>query len=307
MKHVPVLLKEVLEVMVPVDGGRYFDGTLGDGGHAMAILDACSPSGELAGCDLDRDALTRVSQALTPFHPRTHLFHANYASIDDICDRLGWVSLDGVLVDLGMSSGELDDEARGFSFQGQGPLDMRYDRDGGLSAHDVVNAYDEELLAGIIREYGEERFARRIARRIVESRPVKTTQELADIVGRAIPRRFWPARIHPATRTFQAIRLEVNAELDNLKTFLPKASALLAEGGVLAVISFHSLEDRIVKRFFAGHTATLLHRPGLPLQREAPVVPLRRITKKPVLACDEEVRCNPRARSAKLRAARRVS
>ena len=307
MEHVPVLLKEVLEVMEPADGGKYFDGTLGDGGHATAILDACSPSGELAGCDLDRGAVERVSRALTPFHSRAHLFNANYTAIDDICDRLGWDRLDGILVDLGMSSVELDDESRGFSFLGEGPLDMRYSLDQDLSAHRVVNAYDEESLAGIIREYGEERFARRIARRIVESRPVDTTQELAGIVSRAIPRRFWPPRIHPATRTFQAIRMEVNAELDNLKEFLPKAAALLAEGGVLAVISFHSLEDRIVKQFIAGPAAALLHRPGLPLQREAPVVPLQRITKKPVLACDEEVRLNPRARSAKLRAARRVS
>ncbi len=294
-------------MMKPVDGGKYFDGTLGDGGHATAILDACSPSGELAGCDLDGGAVERSSKTLAPFHVRAHLFNANYTAIDDICEGLGWPGLDGVLVDLGVSSVELNDETRGFSFLGEGPLDMRYSLNQDLSAFDVVNAYDGEILEGIIRDYGEERFARRIARRIVESRPVNTTQALADIVCRAIPRRYWPARIHPATRTFQAIRMEVNAELDNLKEFLPKAAALLAEGGVLTVISFHSLEDRIVKQFFAGPAATLLHRPGLPLQQEAPVAPLHRITKKPVMACDEEVRLNPRARSAKLRAARRAS
>jgi 16S rRNA (cytosine1402-N4)-methyltransferase len=307
MKHVPVLLKEVLEVMKPADGGRYFDGTLGDGGHAGAVLDACSPSGELAGCDLDRGAVEKVSAALARFQPRTHLFTANYTDIDQICSRLGWERLDGVLVDLGMSSIELDDEARGFSFLGDGPLDMRFNPDQDLCAHHVVNAYDGETLEGILRDYGEERFARRIARRIVESRPVETTRGLADIVGRAIPRRFWPARIHPATRTFQAIRMEVNSELDNLREFLPKAASLLAESGVLAVISFHSLEDRIVKQFFAGTSAALLYRRGLPLQREAPAAPLKRITKKPILATEEEVRMNPRARSARLRAARRVS
>lgn len=307
MKHVPVLLKEVLEVMKPSDGGKYFDGTLGDGGHAAAILETCSPSGELAGCDLDRIAVGRASHELAPFHPRAHLFNANYTAIGDICASLGWMSLDGVLVDLGVSSMELDDAARGFSFLEDGPLDMRFSLDQDLSAHDVVNGYGEGTLTDIIRDYGEERFARRIARRIVESRPVGTTRELADIVGRAIPRKFWPSRIHPATRTFQAIRMEVNAELDNLKTFLPKAASLLTEGGVLAVISFHSLEDRIVKQFFAGPSTALLCRPGLPLQREAPAAPLRRITKRPVTACEEEVRLNPRARSAKLRAGRRVS
>lgn len=305
--HVPVLLKEVLEVMKPSDGGKYFDGTLGDGGHARAILDACAPSGELAACDLDRGSVERVSRSLSTYHPRAHLFTANYTAIDEICSSLGWVQLDGVLLDLGMSSIELDDETRGFSFQADGPLDMRYSRDQGLSAHDVVNAYGEGDLAAIIRTLGEERFARRIARRIVESRPVETTKELADIVCRAIPRRFWPRRIHPATRTFQAIRMEVNAELDNLREFLPKAAALLAEGGTLAVISFHSLEDRIVKQFFAGPSAALLNRPGLPVQREAPDGPLRRVTKRPVMPCDEEIRVNPRSRSARLRAARRAS
>ncbi|HXK48705.1 MAG TPA: 16S rRNA (cytosine(1402)-N(4))-methyltransferase RsmH [Deltaproteobacteria bacterium] len=307
MEHVPVLLKEVLEVMKPVDGGRYFDGTLGNGGHAGAVLEACSPSGELAGCDLDHGAVERVSQTLKRFHPRAHLFTANFTDIDRICGGLGWESLDGVLVDLGMSSIELDDASRGFSFTGEGPLDMRYSPAQGLTAFEVVNTYDEETLGRIIREYGEERFSRRIARRIVESRPLDTTHSLANVVCRAIPRKFWPERIHPATRTFQAIRMEVNAELDNLKEFLPKAASLLADGGVLAVISFHSLEDRIVKQFFAGPTAALLYRRGLPLQREAPAEPFRRITKKPITACDEEIRLNPRARSAKLRAARRAS
>jgi 16S rRNA (cytosine1402-N4)-methyltransferase len=307
MEHVPVLLKEVLTVMQPKDGGRYFDGTLGDGGHATAVLEACAPSGELAGCDLDRDAVARVSRAMEPMGGRAHLFTANYSDIDRICSGLGWDRLDGVLVDLGMSSIELDDAARGFSFLADGPLDMRYDRGQALRAYDVVNTYGLEELAGIIRTYGEERFARRIARRIVESRPVEGTAGLAEIVARAIPRRFWPERIHPATRTFQAIRMEVNAELDNLRTFLPKAASLPPEGGVLAVISFPALEDRIVTRCFAGPSAALLYRRGLPLQREAPAEHLERITRKPLVASEEEIRSNPRARSARLRAARRLA
>lgn len=307
MEHVPVLLKEVLEVMKPRNGGRYFDGTIGGGGHAAAVLEASSPSGELAGCDLDRTAIEQASTLLSGYKDRFHLFQANYTEITTICTRLGWKALDGVLVDLGMSSIGLDDATRGFSFLTEGPLDMRYCLDQDLSAADVVNTYSEEALAGIIRQYGEERFARRIARNIVQRRPVSSTKALADIVSSAIPRRFWPQRIHPATRTFQAIRMEVNAELDSLKEFLPKAASLLAEGGVLAVISFHSLEDRIVKQFFAGSSAALLHRRGLPLQREAPAVDFERITRKPVSAGDDEIMVNPRSRSARLRAARRIS
>lgn len=307
MVHVPVLLKEVIELMAPFDGGRYFDGTLGDGGHASAILEASSPSGELAGCDVDREAVERAGRSLGRYAGRAHLFVGSYTSIDRITSGLGWEGLDGILVDLGVSSRDLLDAQRGFSFTLDGPLDMRYDRSRGVTAHEVVNRYDERELARIIREYGEERFAKRIARRIVEARPIETTATLASVVSEAIPRSSWPRKIHPATKTFQAVRMEVNAELENLSEFLPKAASLLNPGGVLAVISFHSLEDRIVKRFMSPEAGRPFHGRRPPVQPDAAGFALERVTKKPVTASPGEIAANPRARSAKLRAARRVA
>jgi 16S rRNA (cytosine1402-N4)-methyltransferase len=211
------------------------------------------------------------------------------------------------VLDLGMSSTALDDPDRGFSFLREGPLDMRYSSENPLDAHAVVNTYEEDRLAAIIREYGEERFAKRIARRIVQSRPVETTTRLADIVGEAIPRRYWPVKIHPATRTFQAIRMEVNQEIESLSAFLPKASTLLGIGGVMAIISFHSLEDRIVKRFFSGAPAEFVFPRGLPPAEERTGPRLERVTRKPIGPSPEEMEENPRSRSARLRAARRIS
>jgi len=291
---------------MPHDGGRYFDGTLGYGGHARAILEKSSPTGELAGTDLDRAAIVRLSAELAHYAGRVHLFQGNYTEIDRICTMLGWESLDGIVLDLGMSSTALDDPDRGFSFLREGPLDMRFSPENPLTASIVVNSYEEGRLASIIREYGEERFAKRIARRIVQSRPIEKTTRLADIVSSAIPRRFWPAKIHPATRTFQAIRMEVNQEIENLSAFLPKASNLLDIGGVMAIISFHSLEDRIVKRFFSGAPEEFVYPRGLPAPEEAGPK-LERVTRKPIIPSPEEIEENPRSRSARLRAARRVS
>ena len=291
----------------PHSGGKYFDGTLGGGGHAEAILGASSPTGELVACDLDQKAVSLASNSLAQYGKRCHIFCANYTEIDSICAELEWEYLDGIVLDLGMSSIELDEAERGFSFGAEGPLDMRYNSEQILDAYAVINTYGEDTLSRIIYTLGEERFARRITRRLVESRPLLTTKALAEVISKAIPRKFWPKRIHPATRTFQAIRMEVNSELDNLKEFLPKAAALLSENGVMAIISFHSLEDRIVKQFFTGSPTALLSRRGLPLPQESPAVFFQRITKKPVIASDEEIRMNPRARSAHLRAARRAA
>jgi 16S rRNA (cytosine1402-N4)-methyltransferase len=304
MRHVTVLLKEVVQVIAPRDGGKYFDGTLGGGGHARAILEASAPLGMLAGTDLDGDAVSRLSETFKPFGERVRLFNGNYTSIETICRNLGWDSLSGIVLDLGASSFQLDMPDKGFSFSKDAPLDMRFDAGAELSAYDVVNGYDEEELSRVIWEYGEERFSRRIAGKIASSRPVKTTTELAGIIAAAIPRKFWPANIHPATRTFQAIRIEVNGELQNLKGFLPKAAALLEPGGVMAVISFHSLEDRIVKRFFAGPVPDVSAR-GIPVRIESDEPVMERVTKKPVLPTPGEIEANPRSRSAKLRAARR--
>jgi 16S rRNA (cytosine1402-N4)-methyltransferase len=304
MQHVTVLLKEVVKVIAPRDGGRYFDGTLGGGGHAHAILEASAPSGMLAGTDLDSDTVPRLEEAFKPFGSRFHFFNGNYTSIDTVCTELGWDNLSGIVLDLGVSSFQLDAAEKGFSFSKDAPLDMRFRSDAELSAYQVVNYYDEEELARVIWEFGEERFSRRIARKIAKNRPVETTTALAGLIAAAIPRKFWPANIHPATKTFQAVRIEVNRELDSLREFLPKASALLEPGGVMAVISFHSLEDRIVKRFFAGPQADVSTR-GLPVLIKTDLSLMERITKKPILPTPGEIESNPRARSARLRAARR--
>lgn len=288
---------------MPRDGGRYFDGTLGYGGHARSILEKSSPTGLLAGTDLDEQAVSRLTDDLARFRGRIHLFQGNYTEIDRVCAMLGWENLDGILLDLGMSSAALDDPARGFSFLKEGPLDMRFSSTAALTAETVVNTYEEADLASVIKEYGEERFARRIARRIVESRPLATTTELASVVSSAIPRRFHPQHIHPATKTFQSLRMEVNREIENLTSFLPKAASLLRPGGVIAVISFHSLEDRIVKRFLSGAPDAFVFPRGLPVPETA--WKFERITRKPITPSEEEIRDNPRSRSARLRAARR--
>lgn len=307
MEHVSVLPREVMEVLKPHDGGRYFDGTIGGGGHARTILELCGPSGHLAGTDLDTPTLERVRTDLGDYASRTHLFNDNFAAIDRVCLLLGWDSLDGILVDLGMSSIALDDPSRGLSFSKDGPLDMRFSPEAPLTAHEVVNEYPVQELTRIIRTFGEERWAARIAQIIVRSRPLNSTSELADTVARAIPRSKWPDHIHPATRTFQAIRMEVNHELESLETFLPKAAALLNVGGTMAVISFHSLEDRMVKRFFAGNPETKLATRRMPIELDTGKPKLEPVTRKPILATPEEIAANPRSRSARLRAARRVA
>lgn len=304
MQHVTVLLREVIGVLKPKDGGRYFDGTLGGGGHAKAILEASAPGGKLAGTDLDPGAIAMLKSEFCPYRDRVHLFHANFTAVDTICATLGWGSLSGIVLDLGLSSLLLDDPDRGFAFSKEGRLDMRFSPQAPLSAYEVVNIYSEEMLVHILQTYGEERFAPRIARAIVNSRPIETTTALAACIGAAIPRRFWPKRIHPATRTFQAIRMEVNAEIDNLEAFLPKAASLLEPEGVMAIVSFHSLEDRIVKHFFAGTRVPMHHPvPCMSDSRQEPI--LERIFKQPVTPSPAEIRDNPRARSARLRAARR--
>lgn len=292
---------------MPRDGGRYFDGTLGGGGHAQAILEKSAPSGALAGTDLDGNTIAELSVKLARFGDRLHLYNTNFTEIDKVCIMLGWEYFDGILLDLGMSSGALDDADRGFSFMRKGPLDMRFSDKGELDACTVVNTYDEARLKEIIRKYGEERFASRIARRIVDARPLETTTDLVEVVRVAVPRRYWPKKIHVATKTFQSIRMEVNKEIENLEDFLPKASSLLNIGGILAVISYHSLEDRIVKRFFSGTTHTNYFLRGLPEPSPGDSPKLVRVSTKSITPSPMEIRQNPRARSARLRAARRVS
>jgi 16S rRNA (cytosine1402-N4)-methyltransferase len=269
------------------------DCTVGLGGHAKALLEA--GDSRILGLDRDADALAAARQALAPYADRVELVHADYRTLPDVLDARGIERIDGALADLGVSSMQLEAEGRGFSFRRDDPLDMRMDRSSGLPASELVNSAPETELADVIWRYGEERFSRRIARRIVEERdraPIATTGALAEIVRRAIPTRGYQ-RIDPATRTFQALRIWVNGELEGLDTFLKAAVARLREGARLVVISFHSLEDRIVK-----HTLR-----ALATGRDALVTVL---TKRPLVAQEDELERNPRARSAKLRAAERL-
>jgi 16S rRNA (cytosine1402-N4)-methyltransferase len=293
MTHVPVMTAEVVHFLRPEGGGLFVDCTVGLGGHARALLEAGAT--RLLGLDRDLDALARARETLAPWRDRVELVHADYRAIDAVLDSRGIATVDGALADLGVSSMQFDAPGRGFSFQRDEPLDMRMDQSSGETAADLVARSTEEQLADAIFQYGEERFSRRIARAIVEARhdaAIETTGRLAAIVRRAMPHRGY-SRIDPATRTFQALRIWVNRELDGLDRFVEAAVRRLRAGARLVVITFHSLEDRIVK-----HTLRALQ------QRDGLVQVL---TKKPIIAGDEEVERNPRARSAKLRAAERTA
>lgn len=304
-QHVPVLLHEVLAGLQPRSGGSYLDGTLGGGGHARALLTAAQPGGRLLGIDADPAALaaTRSALAAAAIAPERYtLVHGRFGDMAAIAAREGFPHFGGVLLDLGVSSHQLDTAARGFSFNADGPLDMRLDPTRGATAADLVNELGEQDLANLIYRYGEERMSRRIARQIVDRRrttPFTRTADLAAVVARAAGR-GGRERIHPATRTFQALRIAVNHELDQLETALPQALDLLAPAGRIAVISFHSLEDRMVKLFFraeSGYGGSANERPAR----------LTIITRKPIEAGEAEIAANPRARSAKLRIVERIA
>ena len=293
-QHIPVMTAEVLQHLRPEQGGLFVDCTVGLGGHSRALLEA--GASRVIGFDRDLDALARARDTLAPWGDRVELVHADYRAIGDELDSRRIAHVDGTLADLGVSSMQFDEPGRGFSFQRDEPLDMRMDRSGGDTAADLIAEADERDLADAIFQYGEERFSRRIARALVEARresPVVTTGRLATIVRRAIPHRGGHVRIDPATKTFQALRIWVNRELEGLDRFVETAARRLRAGARLVVITFHSLEDRIVK-----HTLRALH------QRDGLVHVL---TKKPLIAADDEVDRNPRARSAKLRAAERMA
>jgi 16S rRNA (cytosine1402-N4)-methyltransferase len=298
-RHTPVLLAEVLNGLAPRSGGRYLDGTLGGGGHAAAVLEASAPNGQLLGIDADPAALAAAGARLASFGERVTLAHGNFRDLGRLAREHSFDQIDGVVLDLGVSSHQLDTAERGFSFAADAPLDMRLDPTSGATAADLVNDLPESELADLIFRYGEERGSRRVARFIAEARrkqPIERTLELADLVARALGGRH--GKIHPATRTFQALRIAVNRELESLETALPQATELLAPGGRIAIIAFHSLEDRIVKLFFraeSGYGGS-----------EQPAR-LQIITKKPIEASAQEARTNPRSRSAKLRIAERVA
>jgi 16S rRNA (cytosine1402-N4)-methyltransferase len=292
-RHEPVLLTEVLSLLAPERGGLFVDCTTGLGGHSAALLAAGAT--RLIGLDRDEDALRIARERLAQFADRTELVHADYRELGAVLDARGIAAVNGVLADLGVSSMQLDAEGRGFSFRRDEPLDMRMDRTKGPTAADLIAETDETELANVIFQYGEERHSRRVARSIVYARqrsPIETTGSLADIVRRAVPTRGYQ-RIDPATRTFQAIRIWVNRELEGLDQFLGEAARRLLAGARFAVITFHSLEDRIVK-----HTFRALAAAG-----DA----WRILTRKPVVPGDDEIARNPRARSAKLRAIERLA
>jgi 16S rRNA (cytosine1402-N4)-methyltransferase len=304
--HVPVLLEETLSLLRPTPGGRYVDCTLGAGGHAAALLERADRA-RLLGLDADASMLAVAAERLRPaYGDRARLVHANFAELEDVARREGFVDADGVLFDLGVSSLHLDQPERGFSFQVDAPLDMRLDRTDGPTAADLLRDLDERELADVIYRYGEEPRARRIARAIVRERGrqggLRTTGQLAGLITRIVPR----GRIHPATRTFQALRIAVNRELDVLPDALRQAHAILRDGGRLAVISFHSLEDRIVKRYVAEQASPCTCPPRAPLCTCGRTPRLEPITRKPIVASQSRVAGNPRSRSAKLRGAARL-
>ena len=299
MPHKPVLYKEIIHALQPKSGGRYVDGTLGAGGHARGILEACSPDGHLLGLDVDPQALALARETLAPYEQRAHLVQASYITITKQLAALKWDFVDGIILDLGASSMQFDNAERGFSFMQDGPLDMRFGSNAFQSAEDIVNTYDERDLADLIFRYGEDRDARRIAKAIVMSRPLHSTRELVAVIEKASPRRG--DRTHPATQTFQALRIAVNEELASVESVLPQAVAGLRSGGRLAVISFHSLEDRIVKDYFREQSKALVNPPYERIYEVERKAIVEIINKKPITASDEEVQGNPRARSAKLR------
>ena len=294
--HTPVLLQETLELLAPAPGEVFLDGTTGGGGHAAAIAARIGPQGFLVCADADPSMLEIAGVELKPF-PWVRLVHADFADLDVLREAAGGRAFDGALLDLGISSLQLDDPARGFSFREEAPLDMRRNPGGGgTTAAEILRDAREKELADLFYRFGEERFSRRIARAVVERRkrePIRTTTGLAELVSSAIPRRAWPRDIHPATRVFQALRIEVNRELDSLAAFLDAIPRHLSPGGRVAVISFHSLEDRLVKTAFRRQAAG---------EGEGGAT-LERMTRKPVVPSEREARENPRSRSAKLRAA----
>lgn len=301
--HTPVLLQEVLTYLKPHPDGLYVDATAGGGGHSRAVLEASAPSGRVLSLDADPIAVSRIRSHLGEFGLRSQSVHANFRNLAEEAGRSGFYPADGVLLDLGLSSDQLHSPDRGFSLLSDGPLDMRFDPSAPVTAADLVNDLDEVELADLIYRYGEERHSRRIARAVIRSRPLYTTGQLAAVIAATVGRR---ERIHPATRTFQALRIAVNDELGALEAVLPQAVAVLRPAGRLLVISFHSLEDRIVKQFMQRESRDCICPPEVLTCVCGHRASLKVITRKPVRPGAGEVAANPRSRSAKLRVAERV-
>ena len=302
--HTPVLYQRVLNALRLRADGRYIDGTIGAGGHSAGILENSSPNGQVLGLDRDPAALAQAKSRLAHFSNRLHLRNGSFAEVAEHAAWLGWTTVDGLLLDLGLSSMQLNDPARGFSFLREGPLDMRFDPTQPTTAGDLVNYLPEDELEDLIFRFGEEPRASQVAREVVRNRPLHTTLELAEVITRAVGRSR--RRIHPATRTFQALRIEVNGELKALEVGLTQAVDLMDSGGRLLVISFHSLEDRIVKQYFRQESKDCICSDRQPICTCGHRARLRLLTRKPIRPDVSEVRANPRARSARLRIAERL-
>lgn len=297
--HKPVLYQEIIHALQPRNGGRYVDGTVGAGGHARGILEACAPDGQLLGLDVDSQALAIARETLAPYEGRFHFVQASHITLSEQLAALKWDGIDGIVLDLGASSMQFDNAERGFSFMQDGPLDMRFGINATMSADEIINTFDERELADIIFKYGEDRDSRKIARAIVQARPLHTTGELVAVIAKASPRRG--DKTHPATQTFQALRIAVNDELAAVEKTLPQAVASLNTGGRCAVISFHSLEDRIVKEYFREQSKDLINPPYERIYEVERKAVVNVVNKKPIVSTEEEIKENPRARSAKLR------
>ena len=302
--HVPVLFDEVMDGLRPIAGGRYIDGTLGAGGHAAGILDRATPDGKLLGFDRDPEAVAFATRRLASFGGRAVLVTGSFGDMARVAPGLGFDAVDGILLDLGLSSRQLADSERGFSFLQEGPLDMRFDARTGATAADLVNNLSAEELADIFFRYGEEQQSRRIARLVVAHRPIETTTDLASLIAGNFRRA--PSGRHPATKVFQALRIAVNGELAEIERGLRAAVSLLRPGGRLAVISFHSLEDRLVKQFIREASRDCVCPPEQPVCTCGAQPALRRVTRKAVQATEAELAANPRSRSARLRVAEKA-
>ncbi len=297
-EHLPALFSEVLEFLDCKPGQVYVDGTVGSGGHSRGILEKSSPTGKLIGLDWDEEALERARKNLSPFGGRVELLKANFKDLRSVLDSLSIRGVDGILLDLGVSTEQLESRERGFSFRWDGPLDMRMNQETPITAQDLLQNLSPEEIGTLLKEYGEERWAHRITKNIVRQRqraPIRTTRELAALIEKSVPPQH--RRIHPATRTFQALRISVNEELNNLKVFLSQCPDLLNSGGRLGIISYHSLEDRIVKNYFQQ---------WIPKGGEKGRG-FRVLTRKPVVPSPGEVAQNPRARSAKMRVVEKLA
>jgi 16S rRNA (cytosine1402-N4)-methyltransferase len=304
LPHQPVLYQETLNIFQPKSTGIYVDGTLGAGGHAFGILETSSPTGRLIGLDLDGQAISIARKRLAVFGKRVTILNESYANIRHNLQNLGITCVTGILLDLGLSSMQLDTAQRGFSFIKEAPLDMRFDRSAGKTAAELVNNLKVGEIAEILFEYGEEPRAREIAKAIIQNRPIHTTTQLADLISGVY--RGYRSRIHPGTRSFQALRIAVNNELETLKKGLAEGINSLCKGGRIAVISFHSLEDRIVKQYFRRESKDCICPPEQPVCTCAHKAAVRLVTKKPIVPKNEEIEGNPRARSAKLRAVEKI-